>query len=51
MKFSRLVLDHDTGGAIYGGGRVDLFWGLGEDAQISAGSMRDKGELFLLAPK
>ncbi|MFZ9001804.1 MAG: MltA domain-containing protein [Bacteriovoracaceae bacterium] len=50
-KFSRLVLDHDTGGAIYGGGRVDLFWGLGKSAQLSAGSMREMGQLFILAPK
>jgi membrane-bound lytic murein transglycosylase A len=51
IKLSRLVLDHDTGGAIYGGGRVDLFWGMGEQAQSFAGGMREIGELFILAPK
>lgn len=47
----RLILDHDTGGAIYGGGRADLFWGMGEDAKIEAGKFREVAKLYFLAPK
>ncbi|MFW5888076.1 MAG: MltA domain-containing protein [Bacteriovoracia bacterium] len=47
----RLVLDQDTGGAIYGGGRVDLFWGRGKEAKRYAGVMKGYGELYYLAPK
>lgn len=48
---SRLVLDQDTGGAIRGGGRVDLFWGKGDRAKRHAGHMRGRGKLFYLAPR
>lgn len=47
----RLILDHDTGGAIYGGGRADLFWGLGDEAQAKAGKLRELAKLYFLAPK
>lgn len=47
----RLVLDHDTGGAIYGGGRADLFWGMGKEAKKEAGSLREFAKLYYLAPK
>ncbi len=48
---ARLVLDQDSGGAITGGGRVDLFWGTGAEAQQSAGVMKQTAELFYLVPK
>ena len=48
---SRFVLDQDKGGAIQGGGRVDLFWGAGEPAKQSAGVIKEKGRLYYLAPK
>jgi len=48
---SRFVLNQDTGGAIRGAGRADIFWGAGRDAEITAGHMRHEGELFFLAPK
>ncbi|NJL25322.1 MAG: transglycosylase [Calothrix sp. SM1_5_4] len=48
---SRFVLDHDTGGAIRGPHRVDLFWGRGDEAKQSAGVMRRKGRLLYFAPK
>jgi membrane-bound lytic murein transglycosylase A len=50
-RFSRFVVNQDTGGAIRGPGRVDLFWGEGEVAEISAGNMKQKGKLFFLMAK
>ena len=44
--FSRLVFFQDTGGAIDGLGRADLFWGNGAYAEIAAGHMRHKGEIY-----
>ena len=49
-RFSRIVLNQDTGGAIRGAGRVDLFTGFGKDAEELAGRMQQKGELFFLMP-
>ena len=48
---SRFVLDQDTGGAIKGPHRVDLFWGTGEDAGQHAGVLKDWGKLYYLVPK
>ncbi|BBO70235.1 hypothetical protein DSCA_41650 [Desulfosarcina alkanivorans] len=48
MDFSAFVLNQDTGGAIRGPGRVDLFWGNGPYAQIAAGHMQHKGSFYLL---
>jgi membrane-bound lytic murein transglycosylase A len=50
-EFSRFVLNQDTGGAIRGAGRVDLFWGSGPDAEIAAGHMKQEGELYILIKK
>jgi membrane-bound lytic murein transglycosylase A len=47
----RLVIDSDRGGAIKGGGRVDLFWGAGPDARQHAGVLKSDGRLLYLAPK
>jgi membrane-bound lytic murein transglycosylase A len=47
----RLVLNQDTGGAISGSGRVDLFCGSGPPAARLAGVMKQPGQLFFLAPK
>ncbi|MHB8846333.1 MAG: murein transglycosylase A [Nitrospirota bacterium] len=49
--FSRFVLNQDTGGAIRGPGRVDLFWGQGTEAELAAGSMQQEGKLFFLIRK
>lgn len=51
IPFSRFVLNQDTGGAIKGPGRVDLFCGRGNDAEIMAGHMKEKGELYFLLKK
>jgi membrane-bound lytic murein transglycosylase A len=48
---SRLVMDQDTGGAILGGGRLDLFWGRGAQAQRYAGVMQHTGKLWYLIPR
>ncbi|HTT02296.1 MAG TPA: MltA domain-containing protein [Steroidobacteraceae bacterium] len=46
-----LVLAQDTGGAIRGPVRADLFWGTGSAAAEQAGRMRESGRLWLLWPK
>lgn len=47
----RLVVAQDTGGAIKGPVRGDLFWGTGEEAGSRAGRMKHEGRYFLLLPK
>ena len=49
--FSHFVLNQDTGGAIRGVDRVDLFWGNGHIAEKSAGSMRNFGKIYFLIAK
>jgi membrane-bound lytic murein transglycosylase A len=51
VPFTRFVVNQDTGGAIKGPGRVDLFWGQGLDAELGAGSMQQEGELYFLVRK
>jgi membrane-bound lytic murein transglycosylase A len=50
-KFSRFVLNQDTGGAIRGPARADLFWGSGPYAQAAAGHMKHDGTLYFLVLK
>ena len=45
---SRFVFNHDTGNAITGPGRIDLFWGSGPQAEMAAGHMQHTGKLFFL---
>ena len=47
----RFVFNHDTGGAIKGAARTDLFWGSGIYAEIAAGHMKQKGKLYFLILK
>ncbi len=47
----RWVLNQDTGGAIKGVGRVDLFCGSGEAAEWVAGRMKHPGTLYFLIKK
>jgi membrane-bound lytic murein transglycosylase A len=51
VDFSRFVVSQDTGGAIRGPGRSDLFWGNGMYAEIAAGHMQHKGNLYFLVLK
>ncbi|MGH6969596.1 MAG: murein transglycosylase A, partial [Stellaceae bacterium] len=46
-----LAVAQDTGAAIKGPLRGDLFWGAGGAAAVQAGPMRAVGRLFLLLPK
>jgi len=50
-KSGRFVLDHDTGSAIKGTGRVDIFMGTGEQAKKKATSIYASGDLFYLLLK
>lgn len=47
----RWVVNQDTGGAIKGVGRVDLFCGTGGDAEAVAGRLKHPGRLFFLLKK
>lgn len=47
----RLVVAQDTGGAIRGPVRGDLFWGPGDEAAALAGRMKHEGRLWLLLPR
>jgi peptidoglycan lytic transglycosylase A len=49
--FLRFVLNQDTGGAIRGPRRVDLYFGAGTQAAAEAGYMNSPGKLFFLALK
>jgi membrane-bound lytic murein transglycosylase A len=44
----RFVSVQDTGSALTGPGRVDIFWGSGEQAGMEAGQMKEDGKVYLL---
>ncbi len=50
-EVSRFVLDQDSGGAITGTGRIDLFWGRGDDAKRHAGVMQSHARILYLVPR
>jgi membrane-bound lytic murein transglycosylase A len=47
----RLLVAQDTGGAIRGPARGDVFWGWGEAAAARAGRMRELAQVFVLVPR
>lgn len=47
----RLMAAQDTGGAIKGAVRADLFWGSGDEPGRLAGVMREPGRLWVLLPR
>ncbi len=49
--FSRFVVNQDSGGAIKGAGRADIFWGSGAHAEAAAGHLQHEGELYILIKK
>lgn len=51
QPFQRFVISQDTGGAIRGPGRADIFWGNGNYAEIAAGHLRHRGQLYALIKK
>lgn len=50
-SLQRLMIAQDTGGAIKGPIRGDIFWGYGVDAEAQAGAMQSSGKYYLLLPK
>ena len=50
IPLRRLVLAQDTGGAIRGVVRADLFWGFGNQAGNQAGRMKQQGQMWVLLP-
>jgi membrane-bound lytic murein transglycosylase A len=51
VPFARFVMNQDTGGAIKGPGRADVFFGQGADAELTAGNLQHEGELYFLMRK
>ena len=49
--FQRLMIAQDTGGAIKGIVRGDVYWGAGKRATAIAGKMKNPGHYWLLLPK
>ncbi|MGQ3890004.1 murein transglycosylase A [Legionella sp. CNM-1927-20] len=47
----RLMIAQDTGGAIRGPVRGDVFWGAGDKATYIAGHMKNEGYYWLLLPR
>lgn len=50
-SYQRLFFAQDTGGAIEGPVRADVFFGNGERAERLAGTMKQTGKLYALIPK
>jgi membrane-bound lytic murein transglycosylase A len=48
--FRSLMIAQDTGSAIRGAVRGDVFWGSGEDAERVAGHMKSPGRMVVLLP-
>src|SRR5258707_499479 len=50
-SFRRLMIAQDTGSAIVGPARADLYWGAGDDAARIAGRIRHPGRFVMLLPR
>ena len=50
-KFSRFVIDQDTGNAIRGAGRADFYFGMGDRAGAKAGHYYERGKVYYLIKK
>lgn len=50
-QIQRLMVAQDTGGAIRGPVRGDMFWGTGVQAEDIAGKMKSRGTAWVLLPK
>ena len=48
--FRRLMVGQDTGSAIVGPARADLYWGAGQEAGLVAGRIRHPGRFSILIP-
>jgi membrane-bound lytic murein transglycosylase A len=49
--FHRLMIAQDTGSAIVGPARADLYWGAGDDAARIANRIRNPGRFVMLLPR
>ena len=50
VPMHQLMVAQDTGGAIKGAQRADIYYGTGQAAGLAAGSIKDAGRLILLLP-
>ncbi len=50
-RFSRFMIDQDTGGAIRGKARVDIYFGEGDYARLAAYNTQHRGDLYFLMLK
>ena len=50
IENQHFTITQDTGGAIKGPGRADLFWGKGDKAKYYAGKMRHPAKMILFTP-
>ena len=50
-KFSRFVVDQDTGNAIRGRGRADFYFGMGDRAGAKAGRFHEWGDVFYIVKR
>ena len=50
-KFRQLMIAQDTGSAINGPARADLYWGAGDAAGRIAGRIRQQGQFVMLLPR
>jgi membrane-bound lytic murein transglycosylase A len=50
-KFRRLMVAQDTGSAIVGPARADIYWGAGDNAGHIAGRIRQQGRFVILLPR
>lgn len=51
VPFSRFFIGQDTGGAIKGNARCDLYFGYGPQAELTAYNMNEQGEQYFLVKK
>jgi membrane-bound lytic murein transglycosylase A len=49
-RFRRLMIAQDTGGAIVGPARADLYFGAGDEAESIAGRIKNPGRFVMLVP-
>ncbi len=50
-KFDRLVVAQDTGSAIIGPARADIYFGAGDEAARAAGRIKSPGDFYMLLPR
>ena len=51
QAWQRAMVGQDTGGAIVGRIRADVFWGFGAEAARAAGTMKTPGRMWVMEPR